>query len=505
MNGYKLLVVDDEKLAREYIINLMDWSRFGIESVYEADNCFTALEIIEDKKPDIIFLDIKMPEMTGTELLMVLYDKNIQTEVIVISGYSDFESARTMLKTGKVIQYLLKPLSEDLAVEAVAQCIENIEEKKQLKGMKEMLEVAASKEEKRFFQSKIFGYSFEGDNYVASNDYNSMLVAVLYCENGSPEDTNICKDMLAYNISNLRFIFPCKQCGYYAMFFASQRSGIEEDTYKICSYICEKNSCSCGIGKEYDNIDDLNESFREAKFACESRIFLNKNVIKPEDIYLGLKKYIDRDAMIKKMTEHVRKGDRDNIDALLKIMIKSYFYTFSEDKTKELYDLSIAKAYFAYFLESILAKTKTKFNISTLFSVKSIDELFQMMKKNLYQSCEYYTQDKYIHKQKLISEVKKYIEANYNKSISLNDAADVVFINPSYLSRLFSEVEGEVFTDYVVKVRINEAKKLLLKRKLKVYEIAEMVGYRNFKYFLKVFKEKEGLTPAHYREKNIFI
>ena len=108
MSSYKLLVVDDEKLAREYIINLIDWSRFGIDAVYEADNCFNALEIIEDKKPDIVFLDIKMPEMTGTELLMVLCEKNINTQVVVLSGYSDFESARMMLKTGKVITVSFK-------------------------------------------------------------------------------------------------------------------------------------------------------------------------------------------------------------------------------------------------------------------------------------------------------------------------------------------------------------------------------------------------------------
>ena len=505
MSSYKLLVVDDEKLAREYIINLVDWSRFGIDAVYEADNCFNALEIIEDKKPDIVFLDIKMPEMTGTQLLMVLCEKNINTQVVVLSGYSDFESARMMLKTGKVIQYLLKPVSEDLAIEAVAQSIENIEKKKQLEGMKEMLEVVATKEKKRFYQSKIFGFSYEEGTAVSDNEYNSMLIAVMYCEDGSPEGTDVCKDMLVYQISNLRFIYPCEQEGYYALLFASERTGIEEDTHKICSYICEKNGCCCGIGKEYNNVEDLNASYREAKFACESRIFVSKNVITPDDIYVGLKKYIDRDAMIKKMTQHVRAGAREKIDDLLKIMIKSYFFTVSEDESKQMYDLSVAKAYFAYFLEAILAKTKTTLNISNLFSVKNIDELFQMMRRTLHQSCEYYMQDKFIHKQKLISEVKQYIEANYNKPISLNDAADVVFINPSYLSRLFSEVEGEVFTDYVIRVRINEAKKLLINRKLKVYEVAEMVGYKNFKYFLKVFKEKEGITPAHYREKNIFV
>jgi two-component system response regulator YesN len=112
--------------------------------------------------------------------------------------------------------------------------------------------------------------------------------------------------------------------------------------------------------------------------------------------------------------------------------------------------------------------------------------------------------EKTIHKTNLIQQVKQFIHENYNKQITLNHASDVVFINPSYLSRLFSEVEGCVFTDYVAMVRVEEAKKLLADRKYKIYEVADMVGYKSFKYFLKIFKEKEGLTPAQYREKRIF-
>ncbi|MBZ4646881.1 MAG: two-component system, response regulator YesN [Petroclostridium sp.] len=102
---------------------------------------------------------------------------------------------------------------------------------------------------------------------------------------------------------------------------------------------------------------------------------------------------------------------------------------------------------------------------------------------------------------KIIREVVDYVNKYYNKKVSLASAADFVHLNPSYLSKLFCEEMGEPFTRYLMKVRIQKAKELLKEPRYKIYEVGDRVGYSDIKYFVKIFKDMEGMTPAEYRKK----
>lgn len=100
-----------------------------------------------------------------------------------------------------------------------------------------------------------------------------------------------------------------------------------------------------------------------------------------------------------------------------------------------------------------------------------------------------------------ISDVVRYTNSNYKKNLSLQYVADEFYISPYYLSHAFKEVTGFGFVEYVNSVRIKEAKKLLEETKLKVYMIAEKVGYGSITHFGRVFKEITGHAPLYYRKK----
>jgi len=103
---------------------------------------------------------------------------------------------------------------------------------------------------------------------------------------------------------------------------------------------------------------------------------------------------------------------------------------------------------------------------------------------------------------RVIETVKGYIQKNYLKELELQRLADIVYLTPSYLSKLFKTTTGETITDYIISVRIERAKELLLKApSLKTYEVGEQVGYPDPAYFNKVFKKVTGLTPKEYRER----
>ena len=119
---YSLLVVDDERIAREHMLQDIAWETLAITTLYEAEDGYQALEKIESYQPEIIILDIKMPGMNGVELLEEIHQRKYDSQIIALSGYSDFDAARKMLASGQVVEYLLKPASEDVMFEAVYKC-----------------------------------------------------------------------------------------------------------------------------------------------------------------------------------------------------------------------------------------------------------------------------------------------------------------------------------------------------------------------------------------------
>ena len=129
-NKYSLMIVDDEEKARRHILEDIAWNTLEVGPLYEAASGQTALAGIKQHNPDILILDIRMPEMDGVELLERIIQLPHRPQVITLSGYSDFDAARKMLSSGMVVEYLLKPASEDQLFEAVYKCIERIDEKR---------------------------------------------------------------------------------------------------------------------------------------------------------------------------------------------------------------------------------------------------------------------------------------------------------------------------------------------------------------------------------------
>ena len=106
-------------------------------------------------------------------------------------------------------------------------------------------------------------------------------------------------------------------------------------------------------------------------------------------------------------------------------------------------------------------------------------------------------------KDDIIGRVVDYLKTNFKEPITLESTAERFSLNSSYLSRLFKSECGENFIDYLTRIRIEKASRLMLNPHLKTYEIAEIVGYENTNYFSKVFKKNIGLSPTEYREKFI--
>jgi two-component system response regulator YesN len=115
---YKVLIVDDEDLFREYLKTKILWENYGFHVYEQAKNGSEAFKIVQTQTPDLVFLDINMPLMDGIELSKKIKECSPATRIIIVSGYSEFEYARRAVKIG-VDDYILKPFSRKELVEAV--------------------------------------------------------------------------------------------------------------------------------------------------------------------------------------------------------------------------------------------------------------------------------------------------------------------------------------------------------------------------------------------------
>ena len=123
---YKAIIIDDISLVRDAICLLAQWDVFGIDQIFEADNAQEGLEIIQREQPQIIITDMKMPVMDGTQLLKKLEEIQIQSKIIVISGFSDYKYTRLAIQSG-VIDYILKPVDPQDLNNALASAVAQLE------------------------------------------------------------------------------------------------------------------------------------------------------------------------------------------------------------------------------------------------------------------------------------------------------------------------------------------------------------------------------------------
>ena len=109
---FTVIVVDDEYWALYGVINTLDWQRYNFRVIYQTCDALDAWDKIQKMKPDAVFADIKMPEMTGLELLHQIRKANINSEMVLITGYPEFEYARQAISLD-VFEYCVKPINKE--------------------------------------------------------------------------------------------------------------------------------------------------------------------------------------------------------------------------------------------------------------------------------------------------------------------------------------------------------------------------------------------------------
>ena len=509
MNNYSVLVVDDELMARKKILKSIKWEKVGVNTFFEAQNSFEALDIIRRDTPDIVILDLKMPGMSGVDLLDVLQKEKLNAKIVVSSGYSDFGAAQKMLESGKVLGYLLKPVIEDYLLEAVVKCIEKIESEIEANRLAEDLRKAKRQINHRKLKDLIYGrFDIDGEAPEFKDDYAAMATAVIFCGENIDTIRRYCMEYIHLHPNeSLKDFFNADQLQYVVAFFAAHTPDFAGDMQNICLDIARQNRCSVGVGRICKSVYDVNMSYKEALLACECRSFVSKDVIQMEDLEIQYAEKADYNKRVEYIKQLIHQGENERLNSFLEDVVQSEYMRTQFIRGLSALNpgnLSMVKAYFGRLAEDVFPDCQDNLNLTSLFAAQDISDMLTVLKKTFAQNTVFNQQNNLLRKINLVTQAKQYISENYTEKLTLDVVADMVFICPSYLSRLFSEIEGCTFVEYVTDVRLSQARLLLNEYGYKIYEIAEKVGYHTVKHFIRVFKDKYGITPSQYREQHAF-
>jgi two-component system response regulator YesN len=534
-----MVIADDEELIREGLHSIVDWSEFGIEVAGLAEDGQEAFELCMKLKPDILCTDIRMPIMDGLELSQKLRDTGSTTKIVIISGIQDFHYAKTALSM-HAEAYVLKPVKLHELTEVFSQVASKITRERDSEVMqarlhKQLQESIPALREKLLIQLLSRYYTDENEIYdkiayyqipLRQGKFSAIgLIKIDDFEQAIQHYSEENKQLLFFAIHNVveeilknsdsGFAFTNSMDNELIVIF-NERSQLgnkymdlaEEMLRCVRQYV--KVSASIGIGSSVGSVLQLHYSYQEAKEALQHTFFTGKeSVITIHDIAHNKaesERHMHLYDLEKQLIQQVKLGDAEGVAGLLNKLFDEVILPGSAQVEQVYYRGAelifqlarpLQEADESY--EAILGKSTIDI-IQMIQSTKDIGRLRSMM-TDLIGTVADYMQNKHNSKsQRVITRIKQYIDKHYMYNITIKLLADEVFLSPTYMCQIFKQETGETIIEFLTKVRIEKAKELLESPDLKIFVIAEMVGFENATYFTTVFKKITGVLPGKYRE-----
>ncbi len=522
---FKIIIADDEVIFREYMRNLLDWEHYGFKICGEARNGLEALEMIKEKKPDIALVDINMPFLDGLGLVEKVNELGNDMSIILITGHSEFEYARKAVKLG-VVDYILKPFDKEELLITLLKIRGNLQklqyekdqEKNNYNHMRERFlnlliscELIAGEEEivtqlEHFsIYPKNNGFvvaSIEIDNmYSMWNDASEILLWKFAVSNIISEIMSIKNNHFSFNGPEGRIISVIEpdsedpENSYIEMY---QRA--VELVKKYLNF-----TITIGIGNPVKGIKTIRNSYIESLIALQNKLVAADNKVIPlsslgnESMSIGLYP----NEINEKLILALRTSDSEDVVSLLDDVFK-----FIRDRKLSFeYVLVIVMGLVSLCLSYINEIGKNTDQVfgnefypySEIKSKTNLEELHRWSIGLFETALACSDEGRHTKSKRIFDSVREYIEENYfDSNLSVEGIANAIFINSSYLRKVFKKEMNMSVNDYIVEIRLLKAKELIGSGNIKLSDVSEMIGYNDPGYFSKSFKKKFGFSPSEY-------
>lgn len=524
-----ILIVDDEKIFRDYLRQALDWDRYGFRIGGEAKNGAEALAMAEEQRFDLALVDINMPIMDGLALTEKLKEKHPGIDVIVVTGHNEFEYARTAMRLG-VEDYILKPFSQDELVLTLLKCrqkqkmslearqTEQADRQLMIESMLVRLVTGESSEpaERLFARLAQWGVEFE----TAAGTYSVACIEIDHMERrwNEPAErelwkfavTNILAEAMGERGKPLLFNGPegrivclhTEQDTIAEQGSVSDLNGYEELIFNIRKYL--KLTVTIGVGGKYAGAAGIRRSYEQALMALRSKFLLGDDRVIPYNAETGETK--EATAFLadtnETMLHLLRMGDKEHLEGKLDELFRS----FRDNKLSLDYIYVTCMGWVSNCLSHVSESGhpiedcygEHFFPYTEIRALETAEAAREWMKALFVQTVDYVSKHKLTRAATIAKQARAFIEQAYgDPELSVESVAASAYINPSYLRAIFKKTFGMTVGEYMTHVRMNRAKELL-GGNIRLADIAERIGYQDAGYFSKVFKKFYGITPSEY-------
>ncbi|MCL6456898.1 MAG: response regulator [Gorillibacterium sp.] len=537
----KVLIVDDEKHVREAIRLLVDWQLHGINTVLEAADGKTAIELMNRERPEFVFTDMIMPGMHGTDLLEWLQVHAPDTKTIVISGFDDFDFVRKTVKYGG-LDYLLKPIDPEQLAEAVNRVVDSYREMERGRAENRRTTMEIN-EIKPVYWDKMFSQLLAEPDYISSMrepldrefkislDGTSCRIAILNVESISLSVRNKFAtglDLLYFSLLNICNEFLRKSRRGYAFRQWDSTSDIVlllwkdlDDAESLLRRIDKGiedtlgGQGEFGLGSVQIAPKGLLQSFREATTALDRRNLLKQgkkiHSYQPATA-LDMNKTVYFADCEQYLLAAVTGGNEKQVISVLGqwfTVIRSLSSISMEQFKAWMNEYQLLRNRWSLELcpdaDSLRNSNGQEDRFSKIpltndgvLDIAGWEQKWALDLTALTRDVRFGGNKE----QHVIWKIEKYIRSHYQTDLSLQEIAERFFLSREYISRRFKQEFGENLSDYIGRVRIDQAKLLLTNPHIRIAQIASMVGYADEKYFSKVFKKLTGCSPNDYRHRD---
>jgi len=504
----------------------------------ENTNGADGYETILKEQPELVIADIRMPGMSGIQLLHKIRTENINTIFIILSGYDLFQYAKSAIEDG-AFAYLLKPVDQQELEKVLNSAEVELVRRESLDKEHQKLQYHYTQSRQalihQFLSESVFRQAYKLDefhNKAAQLDlkfphavYFIAVIRILpKCVNRSFSNMN---DLMSeiINITQNKLIGR-NIVGYS---FTAQND--------IC-FICNHSN------DELKMHTDIIEFFHEIEYECRKLVCPDvfTGVSKPcvisewQNGYRAAINVVDS-QILTALAAHDSRSQKGNIDGLLKDDQKqNLIQCIMQNRVEDLdscldmifapffFDLrnnTHARNNFCLYLIMLCMKTLDEKKID---STQLIGDEFELYReacslKNPSDSLAWIREKLHLCAKESdlrndaeknpdnfnISDIESFIREHFSDDLSLKVVAERFHYTSSYLSRMFKEKTGQNLTKYLNHCRLSEAKRLLIGTQLQVSKVAKLVGFNDYKHFVSEFKKHTGYVPISYREhfKNI--
>lgn len=505
----RALIVDDEKYERLLLSKMIDWDKIGISLVGTAASGKEAIQIFEEVHPEIVLTDISMPEMDGLELSRRLKEIDDETKIVIITGFREFDYAKQAISIG-VADFFLKPIDQDevekLLEKIKGEVIKRTEDRELLNESLPLLaedyvrKLLIGDEPKRMEEKLIryWGRADEGAGIqVCIIKYEGNVLPQICYRESMQLFHSLAGNFFHTWIYENEVVFICR--------------GQERSVYEAFEWQLRRKVEGCtvmiGVSNVYGSLKDARKAYRESR-----KVILGSlRNMRPTVFYDDYEKMERRAEQLcsKNFDEYalaVRNGQFEEAVAFIDAWLGEYI----KNDVAPLVQLRNVGVILLYNTEKGLNEWGKSISdvvdedvYMNIVEVDSLREFCMRMNEILTKVTDYVNMLKSNTVSSTVQKCRRYIlEHMDTPGLSLKSIAEKLYLNESYLSRIFKQATGESVNRFLMRCRIEKSMELLSTTSLKAYEVGERVGMPDAHYFGLAFKKYTGKTINEFRNWN---